>query len=61
MSPTIRGAIKHAVFLGFVSVALLWAAALGGDGCSPAGAAAPVRPDSAQLNAWASGVNAGAG
>ena len=39
MSPTIRGALKHAVFLGFVSVVLLSAAALGGDGCLPAAAA----------------------
>src|SRR6187551_3469735 len=38
MSPMIRGALKHAVFLGFVSAALLSAAAFGGDGCSPAGA-----------------------
>jgi hypothetical protein len=44
MSPTIRGALKHAVFLGFVSVALLSAAAFGGDGC--------------QWNAWASGGRA---
>jgi hypothetical protein len=61
MSPTIRGAIKHAVFLGFVSVALLSAAALGGDGCSPAGAAAPVSAACAQGSACPSGVNAGAG
>jgi hypothetical protein len=38
MSPSIRGALKHAVFLGFVSVALLSAAALGGGGCPPADA-----------------------
>ena len=43
MSPTIRGAFKHAVFLGFVSVALLSAAALGGGGCPPADAAASTR------------------
>jgi len=39
MSPTIRGALKHAVFLGFVSVVLLSAAVLGGDGCPPRPAA----------------------
>lgn len=53
MLPTIRGALKHAVFLTFVSAALLLAAALGGDGCSSGGAA--------QGSAWPSGVNAGAG
>ena len=42
MSPTIRGALRHAVFLGFVSVALLSAAALGGGGC-PVNAAATAR------------------
>ena len=45
MSPTIRGAFKHAVFLGFVSIALLSAAALGGGGCPPADAAASTRKD----------------
>ena len=45
MSPTIRGALKHAVFLGFVSVALLSVAVLGGGGCPPADAAASTRKD----------------
>jgi len=45
MSPTIRGAFKHAVFLGFVSVALLSAAALGGGGCPPADADTSTRKE----------------
>ena len=61
MLRTIGGALKHAVFLGFVSVALLSAAAFGGDGCAPAGASAPVNAGPAQGSACASGVNAGAG
>ena len=36
----ILGALKQVVFLGFVSAALLSAAALGGNGCPPASAAA---------------------
>ena len=48
MSPTIRGALKQALFLGFVSVALLSAAAFGGDGCPPPAATRPAHQASAE-------------
>jgi len=49
----ILGALRQAVLLGLVSVALLSAAALGGGGCPPPGEASP--PSATSVTAVSSG------